>query len=208
MVAVEAVRRPDAVAAALAWLADREYQIVRIGEAAEPLDHPGVVEPMPPSVALDVHILLRARFVVCESSRVQHLALLTGTPSLRVNASDPLSAYPVRSDSLFTMRTPIDLDTGRAVKLYELLSEQGFRRLRTLGFRDNREADVLAAVREMHDGVTGGWREDDRQRRFRAMVGAAAPALAARFPAVAALGVSGGFVGDGRLARWQAEQVA
>ena len=78
---------------------------------------------------------------------------------------------------------------------------------RNYGFRSAAAGQVLAAVREMHDGVTGGFGDTASQAAFRRRVEAAGAAMAAQVPFVAEWGPDEGFIGDGRLARWQADRV-
>ncbi|HEY6359550.1 MAG TPA: hypothetical protein VIX63_00530, partial [Vicinamibacterales bacterium] len=90
----------------------------------------------------------------------------------------------------------------------DFLSERYYRNLRNYGFLDTPAAEILAAVREMHESQRDGWCETEAQARFRTRATEAATALAARVPQLAAWGADGGFLGDGRLAGVQAERVA
>jgi len=60
-------------------------------------------------------------------------------------------------------------------------------------------------VQEMIGGIEHGWQESDGQSRFRERAAAAGAALAPLVPAVAAWAPEDGFLGDGRLARIQAD---
>lgn len=185
-------RRPDLLHAATAWLAAEGYEIARL--EASPDEN---VEPL----------LSSARFLVCETPELQRIAYRTGTPTLRLNAPEPFAAYPVRGDGLFTLATPIDLDSGRVYSVSDVLGEPYFRGLRNIGFRMNSAGEVLAAVQEMHEGLTHGWRERGAQTRFRTLVAEAGASLAPRVPLVAEWGPDAGFIGDGRLARFQADRL-
>jgi putative glycosyltransferase (TIGR04372 family) len=210
LVGFDVRRKRDACTEALTWLIEQGYTVVRIVDEPDGLGRPGVIDLSARSrqtPLLALHVWLRARFVVCDSPERQHVAYLTGTPSLLLNAPDPFRGYPVRGDGLFTLSTAIDLDTGRTLTARERLDERFFRNLRNCGFRDNGAAEVLAAVREMHDGVRNGWRDTASQTRFRALVEEAGTDLAPRVPVVAEWGPDHGFMGDGRLVRWQADQV-
>ena len=168
------------------------------------LDVPGSSED---SEVLERLVMEKARFVVCDSSECQRTASAINTPALRLNARDPFSAYPVRGNGLFTLGAAVDLDSGRVLSASDLLSESYLRHGRNYGTRPNRSGQVLAAVQEMHDGVTKGWREDANQMRVRRLVTEAGLLLASRIPLVAEWGPDDGFLGDGRLARWQAEEL-
>ena len=190
IVAVDARLEPDALSDAEAFLAQHGYAIVRVDRALS---------------LLDVFVLSTARFVICAAVDLQRVACLTNTPSLLLNAADPFVGYPVREDGLFTLPTVIDLDDGRELMRSELLTEAYFRTARNCGFRANTPAEVRRAVEEMHDGVTYGWRDSEGQARFRSQVVEAGAALAPRVRHVAEWGPDDGFIGDGRLARFQAD---
>ncbi len=160
------------------------------------------------SPALDVFLMLRAVFVVCDSADVQQTCYATNTPCLRLGADDPVAAYPIRADGLFTLASVVELDTGRALQADELLSETYLRRPDRFAHRPNTAAEILAAVREMQSGVTHGWTESDGQARFRTRVVDAATQLATRVPHLRTSGPDDGFIGAGRLARVQADTVA
>jgi hypothetical protein len=192
IVAIDARLEPDALSDANAFLAQNGYSIVHVDPAFS---------------LLDVFVLSTARFVICASIDLQHVACLTNTPSLLLNAADPFIGYPVREDSVFTLPTVIDLDDGRALMRSELLTESYFRKVRNCGFRANTASEVRRAVEEMHDGVTHGWRDNEGQARFRTRVVDAGSALADRVQHVAEWGPDRGFIGDGRLARFQAADV-
>lgn len=209
IVAIEIRRRPDVFADAIAWLSDLGYRIVRVGDAADPVGRDDVLElsRLPQHTrALDIVVVSMARFVVCESREVQHVAYLTETPSLLLNARDPFSGYPVRRDGVFMLAAAIDLDSGETVTPHEL-DERYVRRLRNCGFRSSRPGEILAAVQEMHEGVTTGAVESPAQARFRERVLGAGAALK-HLPLVAEWGPEDGFIGDGRLVRFQAESLA
>jgi hypothetical protein len=78
--------------------------------------------------------------------------------------------------------------------------------MRNCGWRDNTAREVVDAVREMHEGIARGWTESESQVQFRSRVVAAGTALADSVPYVAQWGPDTGFVGDGRLARVQADE--
>jgi len=189
IVAVDARLESEAISDASACLVQNGYAIVRVDPACS---------------LLDVYLLSTARFVICASVDLQHVACLTNTPSLLLNAPDPFIGYPVRGDGVFTLPTVIDLDDGRELTRPELLTEVFFRNVRNCGVRGNTPLEVRRAVEEMHDGVTSGWRDSEGQARFRSRVVEAGTVLAARVRHVAQWGPDRGFIGDGRLARFQA----
>jgi hypothetical protein len=221
LVAIDVRRWPETLADAMAWLEREGYFVVRIDEESNggsarngsarnggSAEYSGAGPALRTGAgpALRTLVMLTARFVICDSLERQHLAYLTGTPTLLINARDPFTAYPVRADGLFTMATAIDLDSGRELASSEWLEEAYFRSLRTCGYRATNAADVLAAAQEMHEGVSGTWRDSPGQIRFRERATAAGTALAGRVPLVAEWGPDTGFLGNGRLARVQADR--
>jgi hypothetical protein len=190
-VTFEGALRPDLAAAVAGLLTARGYRVVRLDGS--------------PSLRCRLFALCASRFVVCSSRDLQQLAYLTNTPSLTVNATDVFSAYPVRGDGLFTLKTAVDLDSGAVLAPGDLLSERYFRQLRNVGYRDNTLGELTAAVEEMVAGVERGWQESESQTRFRDRAVAAGAALAPLVPVVAAWAPEDGFLGDGRLARVQAD---
>lgn len=193
MVAVEAGHRADLFADAARLLAREGYQVVHIGD--------------PRAVPLVERYLLQASaFVVCRSAELQQAAFETHTPSLRLDARDPFTAYPIRRDGVFTVATVIDLDTGRVLPTEELLTAPYFRNTRNCGYRGTSAAGIAAAVEEMIGGVRTGWSDSAAQARFRRAVADAGAALEARVRHVVEWDAASGFVGDGRLARVQAER--
>jgi hypothetical protein len=196
--AIEAVHRPERLSDAIALLTARGYQIARLGDggSGSPADqHPA-----------DQHLLAISACVICSSAELQQAAYLTHTPSLRLDARDPLTAYPIRREASFTLATAIDLDTGRTLDMSELLTERYFRNTRNCGYRPTSSSDVAAAVAEMLDGIAGGWHDDTAQVRFRSAAADAGVALGARVRHIAEWDAASGFIGDGRLARVQAER--
>jgi putative glycosyltransferase (TIGR04372 family) len=158
--------------------------------------------------ALDTYLLRSCAFLLCDNVDAQQLAYVTNTPTLTVNATDAFMCYPIREHGIYLLKTAIDLDTGRVLTPHDFLSEGYYRNLRNIGYRDNTRDQIRAAVGEMLEGLTHGWRESDAQKRYRTAAVAAGEALATRFQQVARWAPLNGFIGDGRLARIQAEEVA
>jgi hypothetical protein len=154
---------------------------------------------------VDVFILLTSVFLLCDNTDAQHTAYLTNTPTLTINATDAFRYYPVRTSGIYLLQAAVDLETGRTLSPAAMLEESYYRNLRNHGFRDNSGAEVRAAVDEMFDGVRDGWRETAAQSRYRARVVEAGAALAPSVRQVATWGPDHGFIGDGRIARVQAD---
>jgi len=223
LVTFQSLTRPDVAAAAIEFLLRQGYTVARVGDRSERLrSYDRVVDLTTPhshSPLLEMFCVSASTFIVCESLDLQQLAYLTNTPSLLINAREPFAAYPVRANGLFALCTPIDLETAQSVTISDMLSEPYFRDLRkqeargrrrgSYGYRDNTAEELIEALEEMRAGVSAGWTsESESQSRFRARVVDAGAALAAVSPHVAEWGPDAGFIGDGRLVRFQADGVS
>ena len=208
LVAFELPHRVENALPAVSFLVEHGYGVVRIGDPrGGHVEMPGLVDlacAPRPSALLEFFVLQSARFVVCESNDLQQAAYLTSTPTLTLNARDPISRYPVRRDGIFTLSRATDLDSGRVISLHERLGDWFFLNDRNVGHTPNAPETVVEAVREMHEGISAAWHDTAEQLAFRAAVTQSAGALAATVPLVADWGADDGFVGDGRLARVQA----
>jgi len=194
-VAIEAGLRADRMGEAARLLAREGYQTLTIGGS-------------PDLPLVERWVLQASAFVICRGAELQRAAFERHTPSLRLDARDPVTAYPIRPDGVFTLATVVDLDTGRVLAIEELLTERYFRHARNCGYRGSSAAEVAAAVGEMIDGARGGWSDGAAQARFRRLVAEAGAALGARVRHLVEWDAAGGYVGDGRLARVQAERLS
>ncbi len=212
VVAFEVRTRPGVAKVAIRRLVADGYAVVRIGDpGAGPLREPGLIDlttVTARSLRRELFLLVLARFAIVGSLAMQQLAYLTNTPSLTIDAADPFTMYPIRSNGLLLFATGVDLDSGRELPVDEWLTEAYFRNRRNCGHRGVAADQLLDAIREMQDGVGRGWSDTDAQRRFRIRVVEAGRALAPAIPAVAEWGPDDGFIGDGRLARVQAERTS
>ena len=211
LVLFEGQMRPDIAAAAISLLAARGYTVVVVGSHALDLGQRAAVVDLTArrvSLLIQLFLLSTSRFVVSGAAAMQQLSYLTNTASLVVNVADPFGAYPIRANGLFMLKTPIDLDTGRVLAIDDLLTERYFQNLRNYGYRENTAGELTAAIEEMHAGLQNGWSDTTSQARFRSRVVDTGTALAAAVPHVAEWGPDEGFIGDGRLARVQAERTS
>ena len=202
LVAFELPHRVETALPAIGFLIEQGYAVVRIGDPrGGAVEIPGVVDlacAPRPNALLEMFVLQSARFLICESVDLQQTAYLTSTPTLTLNARDPVSRYPVRRDGVFTLTRAIDLDSGCVVPLRERLQQSFFQNERNIGHTPNAPETVVEAVREMHDGTTTAWDDTAGQAAFRTAATDAASILAADW------GADEGFLGEGRLARVQA----
>jgi hypothetical protein len=83
------------------------------------------------------------------------------------------------------------------------------RRRGSFGYRDNTADEVVKGIEELRAGLASNWTdESESQRQFRARVVEAGAALAAVSPHVVEWGPDAGFIGDGRLVRFQADRLS
>jgi putative glycosyltransferase (TIGR04372 family) len=213
LVTFESRTRPDIASAIIEFLLGEGYGVARVGDHPESLrSESGVVDLstiVPRSSALETFLISASAFAICESPALQQLACRTNTPCLTINANDPFIAYPVRANGLFILRTAIDLDAAMVIAIDDELTERYFRNLRNCGYRDNTASEIIDAVKEMQDGIRISWTsESESQARFRRRVADAGTTLATTIPYVARWGPDAGFIGDGRLVRFQADRVS
>lgn len=200
--------------AAFDFLAERGYTIVRIGDPSmTPLEYPGLVD-LATSPQRDpyfeLYCLWRSDFLICGESGPQGAAYLTGTPSLTVNATDPVSSAPVRADGISLLKTVIDRASGRHLSLVDLLHERHLAHLRDPSrfiYVENTSEEILAAVEEMVELVEseGAAPCSPAQVRYKELLTRAVEDLR-HLPYVRKWGIDEGFLGYGRLARLQAEK--
>jgi hypothetical protein len=209
LVVVEGLNRADTWAASIPLLRAAGFQVARFRDDVGPVfHHEGVVD-LPRTrrtPLLEACLVASSAFVICADPLLQNEAQIRNVPFLRLDAREPFSVYPIKPNGVFTLATTIDLDTGRQLDMRELLALPYFRNRRNCGYRPSSVADVAAATTEMIDGVKNGWHDSDSQARFRAAVAAAGTSLAADVPEMIEWDTAGGFVGEGRLARVQAER--
>jgi putative glycosyltransferase (TIGR04372 family) len=186
----------------------RGYTVVRLGDPSmTPLSHPGVIDLATSpgrTNLLEVYCLLRSAFIIAGESAFVNLVYLTNTPILLVNATEPVSAYPVRAPGLFLTKTVVDKRDGRRLTNLDLLTpdyRRQFRDTRRYTYVDNSPEQIRDATREMLEWVEGGWTESEAQRRYHDDIMTAAAELARRSAYIRKWGLHEGFLGDGRIAR-------
>lgn len=223
LVTFESRTRPDIARAAIEVLRRDRYTVAWIGDVWDGWGvEDGVIDLTAAagrSPLLQVFLLATSTFVVCESVDLQQLACFTNTPSLLINAKEPFMPYPVPANGLYLLATAIDLERVQPIHIEEMFTEPYFRDLRkreargrrrgSFGYRDNTADEVIKAIRELQAGLASNWTdESDSQRRFRARVLDAGASLATVSPHVAEWGPDAGFIGDGRLVRFQADRLS
>jgi putative glycosyltransferase (TIGR04372 family) len=222
LVTFESRTRPDIAAAVMELLVSEGYAVARIGEPADGVRScDGVVDLTTSSrpLSLEMFLVYASAFIMCESIDLQQLAYLVNTPSLVINARDPFVAYPLRKNGLFGLSAAIDLEAAQPITIGDMLTQPYFRDLHkqqvrgrrrgSHGYRDNTVEELTEAIKEMRAGIADGWAsESESQSRFRQRVVEAGTALAPISAHVAEWGPDDGFIGDGRLVRFQADRVS
>jgi putative glycosyltransferase (TIGR04372 family) len=189
-------------------LVARGYTVVRLGDPTmTPVHHPGVVDlatsPMRTNL-LEVYCLLRSAFIIAGESAYVNVICLTNTPILLVNATEPISAYPVRAPGLFLPKAVIDKRDGRRLTNVDLLTsdyQRYFRNNKRYLYLDNSAAEIREATCEMLAWIEGRWTESPEQRQYHQAIMAAAARLRRGFTYARKWGLHEGFLGDGRIAR-------
>ncbi len=196
---------------AIDFLVDRGYTVVRMGDPSmTPVERQGLVD-LATSPARDAYLelycLWRSRFLISGESGPLAVAYLTNTPFLTVNATDPISAFPVRADGICLLKTVLDRATGQALSLPAFLSADYLTNLRDtvrFAYVENTGDQILEAVKEMLDLLDGDRHESAGQAKYRELVARTAEAMRDnRY--IRKWGADEGFMGHGRIARSLAE---
>jgi len=201
--------RIELMGPALDLLGSRGFKVVRTGDnSMTPFAHPALIDLTqitPYDSHLEVFCLLRSRFLIAGEAGPSGASYLTNTPLLTVNATDPISSFPIRRHGLMVLKRVRDRQTGRMLRLDELLTEDYAENLRNTTryqYIDNTPEELLAAVEEMLDDLDHDRPESPAQAAFREDVMRACEDLAPRHAYVRKWGLDEGFLGDGRLARF------
>ena len=162
---VDAIRnaRIASYVAAIDWLVDRGFTVIRIGDRwMTPIARRGVVDLATSPVrsdALELWFCFRSvLFIGCDSGP-HCVSLLTNTPCLAVNVTNVLGGYPVRSSDRYVLKHVHDRHAGRQLALEEMLTKEYFEQRKDLeryGFIDNTSEEILEAVIEIVEEVLGG----------------------------------------------------
>ena len=197
---------------ALALLVARGFTVVRIGDPLmTPLRQPGMIDLATSpgrTDALELWVLMRSALFIAGDSGPFAAALLSPAPCLAVNVTNVLGGYPVRRGDRYILKRVFDRQRGRELTLSEILEPDYFSGRKDLDrYRvvDNTEDDIVVAVEEMLDVMSGRDKPSEAQGRFHVWADASynSVAVAARRtrkgePAVQLLG-------DGRIGRAFAE---
>ncbi len=190
-------------------LVAKGFTVVRLGDPSmRPVARRGLVDLATSprrTPLLEVHCLMRSTFLISGESGPLGVAYLTNTPTLNVNATDPISAYPIRANGLYLLKRVVDRRTGQPVAPAEMLTPAFLAHVRdTIRYEyiDNTPDEIVSGVGEMLDLIAQGVTPSEGQRRFKAL---AIEASTCRLQYVRKWGADEGFMGDGWIARASVE---
>jgi putative glycosyltransferase (TIGR04372 family) len=189
-------------------LVARGYTIIRLGDPTmTPVSRPGIVDlatsPNRTNL-LEIYCLLRSDMLIAGESGLWGVGLLTNTPMLLVNVTEPVAAYPLRAPGLFLPKTIVDRVNGKTLSNMDQLGYPYHRHLRNQRryiYLDSPPDKIAAAALEMLDYISGSWVESPAQREYHEAIIAANDDLRARIMYVRKWGGDGDFLGDGRIAK-------
>lgn len=197
---------------ALDYLVEQGFTVVRMGDPSmTPVRRRGVVDLATAgtrSQLLEIACLMRSVFFLSGEAGPVGVSYLTNTPLLTVNATDPISSYPIRDDGMYILKQVVDRRTGRRLSIEEQLSAAYLAELRNVerySYIDNTAEEIRCAVTEMLAWIRGSRDESEAQRRFRDLATDAGESLRASLSYVRKWGSDQGFLGDGRICRFFAE---
>jgi putative glycosyltransferase (TIGR04372 family) len=189
-------------------LVARGYTIVRLGDPSMvPVERPGIVDLATApgrTNLLEVYCLLRSDMLIAGESGLWGVGLLTNTPMLLVNVTEPVAAYPLRAPGLFVPKTIIGRVNGKTLTNLDQLDYTYHRYLRDqrrYQYLDTSPRQIAAAALEMLDYIEGRWTESPQQRAYHEAIVAASQTLRDQAIYVRKWGGDGDFLGDGRIAK-------
>ena len=205
--------RIDTYLPAIDYLVGCGYTVVRLGDPTmQPVVRPGVIDLALDSrrtPELELLCLLRSEFLLAGESGPSVVTLLTNTPTLTLNATDPVSSFPIRRDWLYALKRVVDLETDRMLTLQEMASPVYLGALRDTDrfrFLSHTPEEILEGVQEMVAFLAAPPLESAKQAAYREQVTATANELAKTMRYVRKWGPDDGFLGDGRIASFFAER--
>ncbi|MBI2183014.1 MAG: TIGR04372 family glycosyltransferase [Deltaproteobacteria bacterium] len=195
------------------YLVEQGCLIVRFGDPTmTPLIRHGVVDLATSArrtELLELHCLMKSEFLIACESGLLGVSYLVNIPLLNVNATDPVSSYPVRHDGLYILKRVVDRQTQSMLSLSDMVKEKYLSNLRNVEryeYIDNTSEEILDVTREMVKNLTGTSEPSSAQREYKKLICQAADELRDRSGYVRKWGPEGGFWGDGWIGRCFAER--
>lgn len=197
---------------AIDFLVGLGYTIVRVGDPTmTPLARPGVVDlatgPIR-DVYLELACFFRARFLISGESGPVSVAYLANTAPLTVNCTDPVSAFPIRPNGVYMLKTIVDRASALPLTADALLSADYLANLRNstrFEYVENTPEEILDGVMEMLDLLEHRTEPTPAQRLYSEHLTNAAVAMTSD-AYIRKWGTDRGFMGGGRLSRAMAER--
>jgi len=192
---------------AVGFLLSKGYTVVRIGTPSRTrVTGNGVIDlansPYRTGL-LEFFCLMKCRFLIASESGVRQAAELFRVPTLTVNAVDALAVYPLGNRDRYILKHVVDKRDGRRLSLYDMLSHEyniAYRDVDRWHYVENSQEEILQAVIEMEDQVSGNNRVSLLQDDFKRAVCSAQKNLWDRCFYVRKWGIDDGFIGDGFMA--------
>ena len=198
---------------AIDFLTARGFTVVRIGDPSmEPVQRSGVIDLATSphrSQALEIYCMWRSAFFVSAEAGPVGVSYLTNTPLLTVNATDPISSYPIRADGMLLLKHVRNRQTGERLSPADLLTGDYLGNLRNLHryvYENNTSEQIYAAVVEMLESLDHLPDETESQRHYRELATEAGTVFRSSLNYVRKWGSDDGFLGDGRIVRSYVEQ--
>ena len=198
---------------AIDFLTARGFTVVRIGDPSmQPVQRSGVIDLATSphrSQALEIYCMWRSAFFVSAEAGPVGVSYLTNTPLLTVNATDPISSYPIRADGMLLLKHVRNRQTGERLSPADLLTGDYLGNLRNLHryvYENNTSEQIYAAVVEMLESLDRLPDETESQRHYRELATEAGTVFRSSLNYVRKWGSDDGFLGDGRIVRSYVEQ--
>ena len=198
---------------AINFLVEQGYFIARIGDPTmTPLDRHGVIDlalSTKRTELLELYCLMKSEFLIGCESGLLGVSYLINTPFLNVNATDPVSSYPVRHDGLYILKRVVDRKTESVLSLSDMAKDDYLLNLRNVDryeYIDNTSDEILDVTREMVMSLKVEREPNAAQREYRKLISAAADDLKDRWDYVKKWGPEQGFLGDGWIGSTFAER--
>ena len=189
---------------AIDFLVQQGYFVVRIGDPTmTPIDRRGVVDlalSTKRTELLELYCLMKSEFLIGCESGLLGVGYLINTPLLNVNATDPVSSYPVRRDGLYILKRVVDRKTESVLSLSDMVKDDYLLNLRNVDryeYIDNTSDEILDVTREMVMSLKTEQKPNSAQKEYRKLISAAADDLKDRRDYVKKWGPEDGFLGDG-----------
>lgn len=201
----------DAVDALVA----RGFTVVRMGDPSmRPVSRAGMVDlathPKRDNL-LELYCMMRSAFFLSGEAGPVGVSYLTNTPLLTVNATDPISSYPIRREGRFIPKRVVDLHANRYLSLQEIVGEAHLGELRNVTrfrYEENTADEIRLAAIEMLSVVATGETPSPAQVAFQTRAAQAGDELRSRHNYIRKWGADRGFIGDGMICRFYAERHA